>query len=105
MQRVRLAAWADAAYGGQTADGKCRMGFMFELMPSAVRESCHLFHWSSRFTRRAVKSCLGGEINARRILTVSFAAAFRPGPGRRIAKVRSPDYSEKSGRNVARRKT
>ena len=61
---MTLAGWSDAAYGDQSADGKCRLGYLIGLMPSSPLAPCHILQWISKFTRNLVKSSIGGDVYA-----------------------------------------
>ena len=61
---MTLLGWYDAAYGGQSTEGKCRLGYVIGLMSSTLKCPCHISQWTSKFTRKMVKSSLGGEVYA-----------------------------------------
>ena len=61
---MSLVGWSDAAYGDLTKNGKCRLGYLIGLMSSALSGPCHVLQWTSKFTRKLVKSSLGGEVYA-----------------------------------------
>ena len=48
------AAYGDAAYGGQSPAGKCRLGRVIGLMPPTSEGPCHIFRrkaaWAARYT-------------------------------------------------------
>ena len=58
---MTLMVWSDAAYGGQSSLGKCRLGYVIGLMSPNLCGPCHR---TSEFTRKLVKSSLGGEVYA-----------------------------------------
>ena len=55
-----LAVWSDAAYGDLSQNGKCRLGYLISNMSSSLSGPCHILQWTSKFTRKLVKSSLGG---------------------------------------------
>ena len=59
-----LVGWSDAAFGTHTQDGRCRLGYIIALMSSTLTGPVHILQWASKFTRKRVKSSLGGEIFA-----------------------------------------
>ena len=59
---MTLVGWSDAAYGGQSKDGKRRLGFTCGLLPALLVVSCHLVHWSSRPTRLLSKVIWVGNL-------------------------------------------
>ena len=61
---MTLVGWSDAAYGRLSEEGKCRLGYMIGLMSSSLSGPCHVLQWTSKFTRKLVKSSLGGEVYA-----------------------------------------
>ena len=61
---LSLAGWSDAAYGDLSRNGKCRLGFLVGIMSSSLTGPCHVLQWASKFTRKLVKSSLGGEVYA-----------------------------------------
>ena len=61
---MALVGWSDAAYGNTTCVGKCRLGYLIGVMSSNLCGPCHIIQWTSKFTRKLVKSSLGGEVYA-----------------------------------------
>ena len=61
---LTLVGWSDAAYGKLSEDGRCRLGYIIGLMSSSLSGPCHVLQWTSKFTRKLVKSSLGGEVYA-----------------------------------------
>ena len=61
---MMLAGWSDAAFGTHTQDGRCRLGYIIGLMSSTLTGPVRILQWTSKFTRKHVKSSLGGEIFA-----------------------------------------
>ena len=61
---MSMVGWSDAAYGNTTCMGKCRLGYVIGVMPSNLTGPCHIIQWTSKFTRKLVKSSLGGEVYA-----------------------------------------
>ena len=61
---LTLVGWSDAAYGKLSEDGRCRLGYIIGLMSSSLSGPCHILQWTSKFTRKLVKSSLGGEVYA-----------------------------------------
>ena len=59
-----LVGWSDAAFGAHEQDGRCRLGYLIGLMSSTLAGPVHILQWTSKFTRKHVKSSLGGEIFA-----------------------------------------
>ena len=56
--------WSDAACGDLSQNGKCRLGYLIGSMSSSLTGPCHVLQWTSKFTRKLVKSSLGGEVYA-----------------------------------------
>ena len=56
-----LAGWPDAAFGTHEQDGRCRLGYLIGSMFSTLTGPVHILQWASKFTRKHVKSSLGGE--------------------------------------------
>ena len=61
---LTLVGWSDAAYGKLSEDGRCRLGYIIGLMSSSLSGPCHVLRWTSKFTRKLVRSSLGGEAYA-----------------------------------------
>ena len=61
---MMMVGWSDAAFGTHTQEGRCRLGYIIGLMSSALTGPVHILQWTSKFTRKHVKSSLGGEIFA-----------------------------------------
>ena len=61
---LTLVGWSDAAYGGLSEGGRCRLGYVVGLMSSSLSGPCHILQWTSKITRKLVKSSLGGEVYA-----------------------------------------
>ena len=61
---MTLVGWSDAAYGGQSSLGDCRLGYVIGLTSSNLCGPRHLIQWTSKFTRKLVRSSLGGEVYA-----------------------------------------
>ena len=61
---MTIAVWPDAAYGGQSRSGKCRLGYFIGLMSPNLRVPCHIIQWTLKFARKLVRSGLGGEVFA-----------------------------------------
>ena len=59
-----LAGWPDAAFGTHGQDGRCRLGYLIGLTSSTLTGPAHILQWTSKFTRKHVKSSPGGEIFA-----------------------------------------
>ena len=59
-----LVGWSDAVYRDQSSLGKCRLGYVIGLTPPNLCGPCHITLWTSKFARRMVKSCLGGDVYA-----------------------------------------
>ena len=62
VSRLQMVGFCDAAYGSHQSDGKSRLGYIVGLSDSIVGGQFHPLCWASRFTRKTVKSSLGGEI-------------------------------------------
>ena len=58
------AGWPHAAYGYQSTEGKCRLGYVVGLMSSTLKGPCHISQPTSKFTREMAKSSLGGDVFA-----------------------------------------
>ena len=61
---MTLVGWSDAAYGDTSCLGRSRLGYIIGIISSNLCGPCHIIQWTSRFTRKTVKSSLGGEIYA-----------------------------------------
>ena len=61
---MTMVGWSDAAFGTHTQEGRCRLGYIIGLMSSTLQGPVHIIQWTSKFTRKHVKSSLGGEIFA-----------------------------------------
>ena len=59
-----LVGWSDAAYGDQSSMSKCRLGNVIGFMSSNFCGPRHLIQWTSEFTRKLAKICLGGGVYA-----------------------------------------
>ena len=59
-----LAGWSDAVFGSHGQDGRCRPEYIIGLMSSTLPGLVGLLQWAPKFTRKQVKSPLGGEIFA-----------------------------------------
>ena len=59
-----LTGWSDAALGTHERDGRCRLEHLIALMSSTLTGPVRIPQWASRFTRKRVKSSLGGKIFA-----------------------------------------
>ena len=57
-----LAGASDAACGDQSAEGKCRLGSVIDLMSPTLKGPRHISQWASKFAREMVRSGLGGEV-------------------------------------------
>ena len=63
MGNMAIVGWSDAAYGQMTG-GKCRLGYLIGMMSSNLGGPCHIIQGASKFTRKLIKSSLGGEVYA-----------------------------------------
>ena len=54
----------DAAYGGQSGLGNCRLGYVLGLISSTLSGPCHIAQWASKSTRKLVRSSRGDEVYA-----------------------------------------
>ena len=61
---MTLVGWSDAAYGDQSTEGKCRLGFVIGLMSSTLKGPFRILQRTYKFSRKMVKSSLGGEVFA-----------------------------------------
>ena len=61
---MSLVGWSDVGYGVQSTEVRSRLGSMIGLTPSPLTGPCHMLQRTSTFTRKLVKSCLGGEVYA-----------------------------------------
>ena len=55
---------SDAANGGKSAGGICRLDYGIGLTLSTLNRPCHVLQWASKSTSALVKSDLGGEVYA-----------------------------------------
>ena len=53
-----------ATNNDQSAEGKCRSRYVIGSMSSTLRGPRHILQWTSKFTRKCVKSNPGGEVYA-----------------------------------------
>ena len=62
---MSLAGAPDAACGYLSMNGKCRLGYLIGIMSSPhMTGPRHVPQWTSKFTRKLVKSRLGEEAYA-----------------------------------------
>ena len=61
---MTLVGWPDAAYGGQWAEGTCRLGYVIGLMSSTLKGPCRISRRQFKFVRKMVGISLGGEVYA-----------------------------------------
>ena len=61
---LKLVGGSGAANGGPSQEGFCRLGYVIVLMSSFLSGPRHVLQWTSKFTRKLVKSSLGGEVYA-----------------------------------------
>ena len=54
--------WSDAASGGQLTEGKCRFGYAIGPTSPTLTAPRHFSQRTAKFTRRMVRSSLGGEV-------------------------------------------
>ena len=69
---------ADAACGDQTSEGRCRLCFAIGLVPSMLEGPCHILRLTSVFSRKLVRSSLGGEVLAFSGMGDHMALFFAP---------------------------
>ena len=60
-ETMTLAGWLGADFGDQSAEGKCRSGYVIGLMASTSGGPCHILQWAPKFSRKGVKRSLCGE--------------------------------------------
>ena len=53
---MTLVGWSDAAYGDSSCLGRSRLGYIIGIISSNLCGPCHIIQWTSRFTRKTVKS-------------------------------------------------
>ena len=61
---MALAGWSGAAYGGQSTEGKRRLGYVIGPTSSTLWGPCHILQWTSKFTKEPAERNLGGEVYA-----------------------------------------
>ena len=61
---MTLVGWSHAACGDQSAEGKCRLGYVNGLTSPTLKGPWHILSWASKFTQKSVNSNLGGEMYA-----------------------------------------
>ena len=49
------------AFGTHAQDGRCHLGYAIGLMSSTLTGPAYNLQWAPKFTRKHVKSSLGGE--------------------------------------------
>ena len=54
---MTLAGWPDVAYEDQSAEGKCRLGYVI-----GMKGPCRILPWTSKATWEIVKSSMGGGV-------------------------------------------
>ena len=59
-----LVGWADAVFGDQSAEVRCRPGHVIGLTFHSPNGPRHIIHGVSKFTRMSIKSSLGGAVCA-----------------------------------------
>ena len=59
------AGWSDASRGDKSAGGKCRPGTAIGPMTSTLSGPCHFLHWTSKYSKKLMRSSLGGELYLR----------------------------------------
>ena len=57
-----LVGLSDAASGGHSTEGRCRLGCAIGLTSSTLRGPCHILQRTSKCNRNLVKSSPGGEV-------------------------------------------
>ena len=55
---------SDAAYGDQSAAGKCRLGTVIGLTSLTLNVPCQITQWASKITRKSVETGLEGYVYA-----------------------------------------
>ena len=61
---MSLVGRSDAAYGGLCKEGGRRPGYVIGLMSPCLSGPSRVSSWTSKFTRKLVRSCLDGEVYA-----------------------------------------
>ena len=59
-----LAMWSDAAYGGRSAAGKCRLGHEMGITSPTLSGPRPILRWPSKSTRELERSSSGGDVYA-----------------------------------------
>ena len=57
-----LVSWSDAVSGGQSPEGKSRLGYVIGLMSSTLKGPRHILQWTSKLTRKLATRSPGGEV-------------------------------------------
>ena len=75
---MTLLGRSGAAFGDQSTLRKCRLRYVVGLTASTLRGPCQFIQWASKFTRKLVRSSLGGEFahSARCWITCRCVANF-----------------------------
>ena len=58
---LSLVGWSGAAFGDLSRNGKCRLGYLIGIASSSPPGPCQVLQRASKFTRKLVKSSLGGR--------------------------------------------
>ena len=61
---MSLGGWSDAAYGGQSTGGECRLGYVIGLASSTLSGPRYISQWTSKFNRKLEGSSPGSEVRA-----------------------------------------
>ena len=48
---MSLVGWSDAAYGNQSTEETCHLGYVIGLMSPNLKGPCHSSQWTSKFTQ------------------------------------------------------
>ena len=57
-----LVCWSDAAFGDNSAEGTCLLGYVFGLMAQTLNGPCHILQWTLKLTRKQDTNSRGGEV-------------------------------------------
>ena len=59
-----LVGWSGAANDDQSAEGRCRLGYVIGMTSATLNVPCHTAQWTPKFSGKLVRGSLGGEVCA-----------------------------------------
>ena len=61
---MSLVGWPDASYVDKSTEGNRRLGYVLRLFTPTLKSPRHIAPWTSKLTRKLIKSSSGGEVYA-----------------------------------------